>query len=283
MQDSITAAVITALEIELAPPERAFLARRPTASIVAYDHYLRGLEDHGRRSKGQNLSARDHFQQAIALDPSFARAYAGLALTHSRDAIDGWTETPLRSLERAADLAQKAAGMDPTLAQVHFVNGQVDLFRRRHEQAVKATERAVRVNPNYADAYALRAWILNYAGRPDRALASMDRAMRLNPRPAASYLEVLGEIRFVQGRYADAVALFERVLDINPNYTRARMWLAAALARTGDGDRAEWEATELLVLSPELTLTRLEFAFPFKDPLELDALLDGLKKAGLTD
>ncbi len=283
VQDRITAAVIAALEIELAPPERALLARRPTASIAAYDHYLRGLEDHGHRTRDQNLSARNQFRRAIELDPSFARAYAGLALTHSRDAIDGWTETPLGSLARAADLAQKAAGMDPSLAQVHFVSGQVDLFRRRHVQAVEATERAIRVDPNYADAYALRAWILNYAGRPDKALASMERAMRLNPRPTASYLEVLGEIRFVQGRYEEAIALFEEVLDINPNYMRARMWIAAALAQAGSEDRAEWEVMELLVLNPDLRLARLEFAFPFKDPLERDAVLHGLRKAGLAD
>jgi len=283
VQDRITAAVITALEIELDPPERAALARRPTESIVAYDHYLRGLEDHGRRSKEQNLSARDQFQRAIDWDPSFARAYAGLALTHSRDAIDGWTATPSRSLDQAAALAEKAAEMDPSLPQVHFVTGQVDLFRRRHVQAIEAAQRAIQVDPNYADAYALSAWILNYAGRPAKALASMEKAMRLNPRPTASYLEVLGEIRFAQGQYAESVSLFERVLDINPNYTRARMWVAAALAHAGFRDRAEWEATELLVLSPDFALTRLEFAFPFKDPLKLDALLDGLRKAGLTD
>ena len=283
VQDRLTTAVIAALKIELAPTERAILAKRPTASIAAYDHYLRGLEDHGHRSKEQNLSARDHFQRAMELDPSFARAYAGLALTHSRDAIDGWTATPSRSLEQAADLADKAAEMDPSLPQVHFVSGQVDLFRRRHVQAIEATQRAIRVDPNYADAYALSAWILNYAGRPDKALASMEKAMRLNPRPTGSYLEVLGEIRFAQGRYDKSIFLFERVLDINPNYTRARMWIAAALAHAGSRYRAEWEATELLVLSPDFTLTRLEFAFPFKDPRKLDALLDGLRKAGLTD
>jgi TolB-like protein/DNA-binding winged helix-turn-helix (wHTH) protein/Tfp pilus assembly protein PilF len=283
VQDKITAAVIGALEIELAPTEQAVLARRPTASIAAYDHYLRGLEDHGHRTKDQNLSAREHFRRALDLDPSFARAYAGLALTHSRDAIDGWTATPSRSLEQAAALADKAAEMDPSLPQVHFVTGQVDLFRRRHVPAIEAAQRAIRVDPNYADAYALSAWILNYAGRPDKALVSMEMAMRLNPRPTASYLEVLGEIRFTQSRYDESVSIFERVLDINPNYTRARMWIAAALAHAGSRDRAEWEATELLVLSPDFTLTRLEFAFPFKDPLKLDALLDGLRKAGLRD
>jgi adenylate cyclase len=215
--------------------------------------------------------------------PEFARAYAGLAMTHSRDAIDGWTATPSRSLEIAAELASKASKIDPFLPQVHFVSGQVDLFRRWHVQAIEATQRAIRVNPNYADAYALSAWILNYAGRPDEALASMEKALRLNPRPPASYLEVLGEIRFVQGLYGESVSIFERVLDINPNYTRARMWIAAALAHAGAMDRAEWEAIELMVLNPNFSLEWLEFAFPFKDLRELEVLMEGLRKAGLSD
>ena len=283
VQDRLTAAVISALKVELEPREREFLARRPTASVAAYDHYLRGLEAHGHRSRDQNLLAKEHFLRAIELDPQVARAYTGLALTHSRDAIDGWTETPSQSLERAAELAQQAVRMNPSLPQVHFVSGQVDLFRHRHEQAIEATRRAIRVDPNYADAYALSAWVLNYVGRPHEALAAMERAMRLNPRPTASYLEVLGEIRFAQGRYNESVSVFESVLDINPNYTRARMWIAAALAHAGAGERAEWETIELMVLNPNVSLSRLGFAFPFKDERVLESLLEGLKKAGLPE
>ncbi|MEN8132286.1 MAG: winged helix-turn-helix domain-containing protein [Pseudomonadota bacterium] len=281
MQDRLTADVIKALKVELIPVEREILAKRPTAIVVAYDYYLRGLEAHGHRSREQNLSAREHFARAIELDPAFARAYAGLAMTHSREAIDGWTATPSRSLEQAARLAETAAKMDPSLPQVYFISGQANLFRRRHALAIEATQRAIRVDPNYADAYALGAWIMNYAGRADEARTLMDQAMRLNPRPTASYLEVLGEIRFAQGQYDESVVMFDRVLHINPNYMRARMWITAILAYTGAVDRAEWEATELMVLSPGFSISQLEFAFPFKDPRVREALLAGLRKAGL--
>jgi tetratricopeptide (TPR) repeat protein len=283
IQDKVTAALVAALQLELAPGERALLAARPTASVAAYDHYLRGIEAHGRRSKAQNLTAKSHFRKAIELDPTFWRAYAGLALTHSREAIDGWTPTPNRSLDLAAQLAEKAASMDSSLPQVHFVTGQVNLFRRQHDKAIEAARRTILVDPNYADGYALLAWTLTYAGRPTDALAALGEAMRLNPRPPASYLEILGEIRFVQGDYRQSAATFQRVLDINPGYTRARMWNAAALARAGLQDKAEWEATELLVASPEFSLSRLKFAFPFKDRRILNKLLDGLREAGLPD
>ena len=288
VQDRITSDVISALKVKLSTSEQALLADRPTANVVAYDRYLRGVQDHGSRTALQNLSARDHFRRAIELDPAFASAYAGLAMTYAREAIDGWTENPLRALELAAELAEKAAAMGPHSPQVYFAEGQVELFLGRHARAIAAAERAIEVEPNYADAYALMAWTLSYAGRPDAALAALDQAGRLSPRPPASYLEILGEIQFGQGRYRESASTFQRVLGINPGYSRARMWNAAALAAAGQIESAEWEVDELLVSSPGVTLTRLTYAFPFTDSNEASmatkrAVLGALRSAGLPD
>jgi TolB-like protein/DNA-binding winged helix-turn-helix (wHTH) protein/Flp pilus assembly protein TadD len=281
IQDELAAAVIAALKVELDPVEQAYLASRPTGSVDAYDHYLRGLAEHGGRSEAQNLSARGYFEKAIEFDPAFARAYTGLALTYSREAIDGWTSMPSVSLERASRLAEKATRIDSALPQAHFVGGQVKLFQRRHAHAIASAERALEVDPNYADAYALLAWTLNYAGRSDQALTALERAIRLNPKPPASYLEILGEIHFAQGEYQESVSTFRRVLGINPGYLRARMWYAAAIAQAESEHEAEWEVAELLVASPLLTLERLEFAFPFQNHRVMETVMDSLRNAGL--
>ena len=283
IQDRITVEVAAALEVEIAPTEQQRLAGRPTTSIAAYDAYLRGFEAHGRRSEAQNLLARRYFEEAVALDPEFARAYAGLAFTYSREAIDGWTPEASQSLELAARYAHKAAEMDSSLPQVHFVIGQVRLFQRLHSEAVAAAERAIDVDPNYADAFALLAWTLNYGGRPAKAMSALNMAMRLNPRPPASYLEILGEIYFLQGRYEDSASMFQQVLDVNPAYLRARLWNAAALVRAGERDLAGWEVDEALIASPYLTTERLAFAFPFKDPRIEELVLYALRSADLRD
>jgi len=179
--------------------------------------------------------------------------------------------------------ADKAASIDSSLPQVHFVTGQIRLFQRRHTEAVAAVERAIEVNPNYADAFALLAWTLNYAGRPEKAILALNMAMRLNPRPPASYLEILGEIYFAQGRYKDSVSTFQNVLDINPVYLRARLWNAAALVRAGSSDMAEWEIDEVLVASPQMALARLVSAFPFKDLRLEETVLSALRHANLPD
>jgi TolB-like protein/DNA-binding winged helix-turn-helix (wHTH) protein/Tfp pilus assembly protein PilF len=283
LQDRISAEVIAALKVKLSPSEETFLANRPTANVLAYDYYLRGMQEHGGRSAIQNRAARDHFREAIELDPGFAQAYAGLAMTYSRDAIDGWTTEPWRALERTTQLADRAAAMEPSSPQVHFAAGQVELFLRRHAQAIQAAERATEAEPNYADAYALKAWILNYAGQPAAALIALEQAMRLSPRPPASYLEILGEIQFTQGRYRESASTFQRVLNVNPAYSRARMWNAAALVGAEQIDRAEWEIDELLISSPQLTLASLAYAFPYRDSAILDRVLTGLRSAGLPE
>ena len=288
VQDRIASDVISALKVKLSASEQALLADRPTANVVAYDHYLRGMQDHGSRTALQNLSARDHFRRAIELDPAFASAYAGLAMTYSREAIDGWTADPLRALELAAELAAQAVAMAPNSPQAYFVEGQVELFRGRHARAIAAAERAIEAEPNYADAYALMAWTQNYAGRPEAALSALEQAGRLSPRPPASYLEILGEIQFTQGRYRESASTFQRVLEINPGYSRARMWNAAALAATGRIDSAEWEVDELLISSPGVTLARLAYAFPFSDSNKAGtatkrAVLEALRSAGLPE
>ena len=107
--------------------------------------------------------------------------------------------------------------------------------------------------------------------------------MRLNPRPPASYLEILGEIRFTQSKFEESASTFQEVLNVNPGYVRARLWNAAALARARAEDAAEWEIGELLIVSPNLSLARLELAFPFKNPRQLDAILSALKEAGLPE
>lgn len=283
LQDQVATSLVAALRIELSPGERDIFSRYPTANVQAYDLFLRGLEEYGHRTPDSNRSALTHFERALELDPDFARAVAGLALVHSRDAVDGWTITPHASLDRALELADIAAELNPAIPQVHFVAGQVALFREQHAEAIEAARRAIQFSPNYADAYALLAWILNYAGQPDEALAVLETAMRLNPVIPASYSEILGEIRFSEGNYTDALVEFERALQINPTHMRARMWLVTTLAQTGSLDEARWQAVELTLLNPDFSLARLQYAFPFIDQSVRDRMLDGLRQAGLPE
>lgn len=89
IQERIVAGIARALPDNLSLPSRPVRRRGATRSIAAYDEFLRGLERYGRRTPDDNAVVRRHLERAIALDPGFARAHAGLALAWSRLAIDG--------------------------------------------------------------------------------------------------------------------------------------------------------------------------------------------------
>jgi TolB-like protein/DNA-binding winged helix-turn-helix (wHTH) protein/Tfp pilus assembly protein PilF len=282
IQDEVVEGIARGLPVRLDLSGRA-TRDSATQSIAAYDEFLKGRERYGRLTPDDNRDARQHFERAVSLDPGFARAYAGLALAWSRLAIDGWTDDAHGALSKAIGYAERAASIDPSVPQIHFVQAQVALFRGQHEKAAAAAARAIELDPNYADAYALLAWILHYAGRPDQAEPMLTEALKRNPRSSASYREIAGEIAFTTGRYVDAAQEFQAALERNPAHTRARLWLAAALVKLGRREEADWEVQELLTLNPEFALSRLLLAFPLKDPQQRDALLGTLTQLGLPE
>jgi DNA-binding winged helix-turn-helix (wHTH) protein/TolB-like protein/Flp pilus assembly protein TadD len=249
---------------------------KATDSLSAYDEFLRGRRYYGRLTPEDNAAAMHHFNQAITLDPQFARAYAALALTWTRQAIDGWTEEPEQALVEAGKLASQAAEIDPNLPQVHFVRGQIALFFGNHAAAISAAMKATRINPNYADAYGLLAWILNYGGRPRLAEKALQNALSRNPASNASYNQIAGEIQFATHRYEESVGSFEAALERNPTHARARLWLAASLVLLGRYDEAAWQVDEMLTTNPNLYSTNLLFAFPHKDPEVVDTFKQAL-------
>lgn len=244
-----------------------FVGRRGTTQMLAaYDEFLKGRAYYSRMTPEDNLLAREHFMRAIELDPQFARAHAGLALTWAREVMDGWSADPEYALAEASRQIRLAEAIDTRVPQIYFAKGIVALFRGQHLAAAEAAHRATDLDPNYADAYGLLAWILHYGGRPDVAVRALHEALRLNPLSSASYDEVAGEINFATGRYEQAVRSFRSALTRNPSHARARLWLAASLAQLGEYDDAEWEIEELTASNPSLDFEKLAFGFPHKDP-----------------
>lgn len=283
IQDEITTRIVTALEVEIAPKEHSRVGQRDTASVGAYDALLRGLDHFGRRSAENNRLAKQHYEHAIALDPGFARAYAGLAMVYARDATDGWDPDPEIALSRAAELAEKAQRLDPSLPQAYFVEGLLELFRGNHEAAFRNAEHAISIKPSYADAYALRAWVQHFDGHIAGGLASMEQAVRLNPRIPSVYRLLRGTLYYAQADLERALSDLEAAVEVNPNYQNLRIWLAAAYAAAGRIDEAQWQSREILALHPGFSASQSLWAFPIRDPAYRERFLADLRRAGLPD
>ncbi|MCF7992399.1 MAG: winged helix-turn-helix domain-containing protein [Thiohalocapsa sp.] len=281
LQDELTARIVAALQIELAPDARRRLSRGEAASVEAYDELLRGNDHYGRRSFEDNELAKAHYERAIALDPGYARAYAALALAYSRDAVEGWAPANRGAMEQAESLILQAVQLDPEVPQIYFILAQVALYRGRHAEAIRHAERAVSLAPGYADAYAMQAWVLHFGGRPARGLQVMERAVRLNPRVPSIYRLVRGALYYAHGMNARAIDDLEQAVSMNPTFQMLRLWLAAAYAGTGRLEDASWQAAEAMALNPDFTLAHIRDVYPISDPDYLERLLHDLRTAGL--
>lgn len=252
-------------------------------NIEAYDKYLYGRKYfYLYASKSDNNKAKELFLKAIEYDPNFANAYAMLAWTNVYEAMNGWSEDRQASLERAYVLSEQAINIQPALPVAYFVRGLVNRERKEFIKALVDVEKALQYDPNYANAHMLMGTLLYYAGQPEESIRTIRKAMRLNPHHPYNYSYHLGQGLYILRRYQEAIEAFESGLETNPSSVRTRVWLAAAIAQSGDIDEAEWQVEQLLLEKPDLSLQKIQHLFPFKDPKDLDHFLDGLRIAGLS-
>ena len=165
----------------------------------------------------------------------------------------------------------------------YFVRGLVHRERGEYVKALVEAEKAIELDPNYANAHILLATLLYYAGRPEEGLKRVKQAIQLNPHHPYNYPFHLGQAYFVLHLYDEAEAAFKQGLASNPASERLHIWLAATYAQSGNIEEAQWELQEVLTANPSFRLDRLERAFPFSDPADLEHFMEGLHKAGLQE
>ena len=279
LQDEVIKKIVTAMKVELTDAEKGGLEKRYTDSIEAYDLFLKGQRAFFEFTREGNQAARDFYREAVELDPKFARAWANLGWTHARDYQDGWSESPEDSLDTALTLAKKASNLDPTSSQVHWVLGQVLLFRQEYERALEAVRKAIELSPGNADARILLARILAFSGDPKESIRLIEEAMRINPYYPMQYQMNAGIAYFASGDYVKAEAALVEAANRNPGAQRVRMWLVATYANAGKIEEAAWELEELMTLNPSFSVKSIERSIPFRDVTVRDRLVNGLHLA----
>src|SRR5216683_2280277 len=242
LQDDIVRKIVTTLKLQLTLQEQGVLVRKTTDNLEAYDDLLRGLESLGGETigggaKDANMTARQMFERAVALDPQYASAYANIGLTYLIDWEAKW-ETDPQILGRADELAQKAIALDDSLPEAHGILSQIYLFKKQHDEAIAEAERAIALDPNRADGYVGLALILRFSGMAEDAVDSIKKAMRLNPHYPPYYLQVLGLAYCQVGRYEDAITAQKGALSRNPNLLVSHFCLAACYSMAGKDEAA---------------------------------------------
>jgi adenylate cyclase len=279
VQDEVTEKIIKALAVKLGEREKRVIAFKETDSLEAYDLTLRGWTLFRTYSKEKNVRARELFETAIAHDPEYVEAQAGLIWTKLTEWYRAWTVNTA-VLDEALHMAQEIVNMDESLPDTHVLLGNVYLWKGQHDKAKAEFERAVSLNPNHAEALYATGNAMIYSGEPEEALGILNRAMRLNPNYPEYYSFSLGQAYFHLGRYEEAIGALKKALIKNQNFAPARLYLAASYGLTEELDLAQAEADELRKRSPSF-LSGKQPQVPFKKKTYFDQISEGLGKAGL--
>jgi tetratricopeptide (TPR) repeat protein len=256
--------------------------------LQGWAHYLRGSED-------ETNQAIALFEQAIALDPEYARAHAALAAASWRIVQSFWESTTVGGYQRAFDRMQAALvkAMRQPNALAHAVRAEVLSKQGNYDEAFTEIDRAMALAPNDSGNYLSKARILNATGRAAQAEESVRWAMRLDPLYSRDYLRTLAISLFHQQRYEEAVGIIERVLavptDIADDYTTLIASLGY-LGRKSGVPEAIKKFNELSVSAGYNTITVQMFGgwwyygdiFNY-DPSYRDQLMEGLRKAGVPE
>jgi TolB-like protein/Tfp pilus assembly protein PilF len=286
VEDEITDAILAALELEVRTAEGERARRVPRQELGAWGLFQRGIWHLFRRKRDDFAAAHVVFGEALALDPAFARAHAGLAVWNFWQITHGITTDAGKSRAALLDAAITSVDLDPRDALAHSALGLALMEGREHANAVAQHELATTINPTSAFGQWCLGYALARADRNDEALPRFDHALQLDPRSpmAWSYSTMRASALYQLKRYEEAalageVAMQTPLADI--------VWpvvhRAAALGRLGRKREAEPVVSDLLRRRPGLTVAGFA-AWPHnltRSAATLEHTADGLQKAGL--
>lgn len=289
MELHIASTVAASLALQVDGERLARARRAPVADLEAYDCWLRGLEHLRRGTVDDDDRARALFEHALELDPHFARAHAGISLSHfnewSCQAWSAWDEKERLAFESA----RRAAELDDSDHVAQLVLARVHLFRREFDAAARRFDLALRLNPNDADALVQAALGLTLLGEPERARDLVEKARRLNPRHDDWYFAFELYVRFSLEEFDEVLRLSRIARGMTVDLSA---FVAAAAAHLGDTDAAA-EALRAFLADlrekilfgrdpePGEALRWLLHVSPFRHAADEERFVRGLALAGL--
>ena len=238
IQDEIAATIVNTLRATMFAELSEHVPRRYTENIHAYGLYLKGRFAWNKRTQDGVAEAIRYFEQAIAEDPSYAPAYAGLADSYALD-VDYRAIPVAESYTRAKDYARKALAIDESVPSAHAsLAWSLFIYDWNWEEAEHEFRRAIELNPRYASAHQWFAFLLSARGRHDAALLEGHTALELDP-ASVSARRGVGWMCHYARRYDLARDHLARAIEMNPMAVESYRILGTTLGMEGKFVEAE--------------------------------------------
>ena len=247
IQDEISLAIVDKLKIELLGDEAALLVKRGTDDLEAYDLYIKGRFFWEQRGKGLE-KAIEYFKRALARDPNYAQAYAGLADSYNLLGFYGFMPSR-EAFSRARENALKAIEIDGTLAEAHSSLAWVHQFCDWDLSAAENEfKRAIELNPDYVPAHNWYSVTLLLADRGDESLRENERAIELAPLAVHAIMQYGWNLSGLR-EFDRAIAQLKRALELDPDYALAHFLLGVCYCHQSRYDDAIAESRKAVDLS----------------------------------
>jgi serine/threonine protein kinase/tetratricopeptide (TPR) repeat protein len=231
VQNDIASRISEKLRLKLSNDQKTRIAKRQTDNPEAYQLYLKGRFYAAKFITAEMNKGFDYFNQAIALDPNYALAYAGLAYYYNL--TDDWLMAPSDAMPKAREAARKAIELDDNLAEAHVELGSVYAFYDFDWAAAEHEfRRALDLSPNYAPSPEYFAWYLMTVGRKDESLSQIRRAEQLDPL-SSEILSVSGLFLYFSRRYDEALTELKKCIDVDPNSWTGYLFLSQVYQQQG--------------------------------------------------
>jgi serine/threonine protein kinase/Tfp pilus assembly protein PilF len=242
LQDEIARAIAKALSIKLSPQEKAAIARKPVANPEAYDYYLRGRRFFRRGTKKDMQSAAEMFEHAVALDPNFALAYAGLG--HAFGRIHRYSDQDPLWVEKGIEACEQAMKLEPHLPEALSARAFLFYAHEQYEPAIQYARMALERKEDCEGAYFTLGLALFITDRLNDAAELADRAIEVSGDDYNVYVPYINVfIKLRESEKADRLMdqhtrVLQWQIEWAPENVRARILLAGTYANLGDTDNA---------------------------------------------
>ncbi len=266
MREDIRLRVLAALDIHIPAHEAALARSKASEDIDAWSAFHLGLQHIYRFNRGDNAAAAAYFDRAVALDPSFARAHAGLSFVHFQTAFMHHNDDVAGEVACARRCAERGFELDPLDPFVNFTMGRSYWLNGDLESSLPWLERATQLSPNYAQGIYARAWTEALSDRAHEGRNHVDLAMRLSPLDPLHYAmqATRALAHMALGEDGQAAQWAERGARSPGAHVLIAMIAAVANALIGNQERATLWAANVRERSD--TVSREDFcrAFPMQ-------------------
>jgi TolB-like protein/DNA-binding winged helix-turn-helix (wHTH) protein len=250
LQSSVARAIAEQIRATVTEQEQKALQNAKPVNPVAYETHLKGRYFINKRAGDDLKKAIEYFNQAIAIDPTYAAAYSGLADAY---ALSGdWKYgvlAPQDAFFKAKAAATKALALDDSLAEAHAsLAFALDLYGWDWETAETEYKRAIQLDPGYATAHQWYSWHLMMMGRNSEGILELAKAESLDPLSLIISAD-MADALCVARRYDEAVQKSEKTLEMDPNFAVGHYELGQALVQKHIYDEAIVEFQRAIELS----------------------------------